>query len=146
MAVDVTTEIEIKAPVALVAGFASDPANAPAWYKNIKSVVWDSSKPLAVGSQMDFVAYFLGKRLSYTYEVKEFIPHVRMVMQTADGPFPMQTTYTWSETSEGNTLMKLRNAGSPSGFYAFLAPFMSFMMRQANREDLRKIKALLEQQ
>jgi uncharacterized membrane protein len=144
MGVDVITEIEIERPRADVAGFASDPDNATAWYKNIKSVEWKSAKRLSVGSRIAFVAQFLGRRISYVYEVRELVPGKRMVMATADGPFPMETTYTWSDTPDGATKMTLRNRGAPSGFSKVAAPVMVGAMRRANRADLERLKDILE--
>ena len=74
MAVDVTTEIEIARPRHVVAAFASDPDNATAWYQNIKAVEWKTPKPVVVGSRITFAAEFLGRRLSYTYVVRETRP------------------------------------------------------------------------
>lgn len=144
MAVDVTSEIEISRPRADVAAFASDPDQATKWYANIKSVEWQSPRPVAVGSRVAFVARFLGRTLSYVYEVTEMVPAERFVMKTADGPFPMETTYTWQETSNDGTRMTLRNRGEPSGFSRLAAPFMSIAMRRANRNDLERLRSLLE--
>ena len=144
MPVDVQTEIEIDRPRGEVAAYASDPDNATAWYENIKSVEWKSPKPLSVGSRLDFVAQFLGRRLAYTYEVKELIPGERFMMSTAEGPFPMETTYTWQDVPAGGTKMVLRNRGEPSGFFRIAAPMMASAMRRANRKDLARLKALLE--
>lgn len=145
MDVDVTTEIEIAAPQDRVAAYASDPDNATAWYQNIKSVQWESSPPAQVGSRMAFVAEFLGRRIAYTYEIKELVPGERMVMATSDGPFAMETTYTWSPNEDGRTRMTLRNRGNPSGFSKLAAPAMAAAMRRANRKDLARIKRILEE-
>ena len=144
MAVDVLTEIVIDRPLAEVAAYAGDPSNAPSWYVNIKSVEWETPPPVAVGSRMAFVAQFLGRRLAYTYEVAELVVGERLVMRTAQGPFPMETTYTWETVSEGATRMKLRNRGETSGFSKLAAPFMAGAMRRANRKDLEQLKAVLE--
>ncbi len=144
MAVDVITETEIDRPRSEVAAYAADPANAPAWYVNIRSVEWLSEPPLRVGSRIAFVAKFLGKRLAYTYEISEFVPGERLVIRTAEGPFPMETTYTWESSAPGRTRMKLRNRGTPSGFSRLVAPFMATAMRKANREDLGCLKRILE--
>jgi uncharacterized protein YndB with AHSA1/START domain len=145
MPVDVRTETVIARPRAEVAAFASNPENAPAWYINIKSARWVSEPPLRAGSRLEFEAHFLGKRLRYTYAVIEFVPGERLVMRTAEGPFPMETTYTWTSTPSGGTHMTLRNRGMPSGFSRLAAPFMAMAMRRANHHDLARLKALLEQ-
>ena len=142
--VDVTTEIVIDSPLDVVAGYAADPDNVPEWYVNIKSVEWKTAPPAVVGSQIAFVAHFLGRRLAYTYEIVELIARERLVMRTAEGPFPMETSYTWEAVSESSTRMTLRNRGRPSGFSALMAPFMSFMMRRATNKDLARLKQLLE--
>jgi Polyketide cyclase / dehydrase and lipid transport len=144
MPVDVLTETVIARPRAEVAAFAADPDNATAWYVNIKAVEWRTSPPLAVGSQIAFVAEFLGRRIEYTYEVREHVPGERFVMSTADGPFPMETTYTWEDAGDGATRMTLRNRGEPSGFSKVGAPLVSRAMRRANTKDLRDLKAVLE--
>lgn len=144
MAVDVVTEVEIRRPREEVSAFAADPRNATAWYKNIKEVEWETAPPVVVGSRVRFRAQFLGRTLDYTYEVQEFEPGRRFVMSTAQGPFPMETTYTWEDTSDGATRMTLRNRGAPSGFAAVTAPVMTRAMRRANEADLRRLRALLE--
>lgn len=144
MTVDVMTSVVIAAPVETVAGFAGDPTNAPQWYVNIESVEWKTPPPVSVGSRMDFVAHFLGRRLAYTYEVTELVPSERLVMRTSEGPFPMETTYAWSATGPSSTRMTLRNRGEPAGFSRVAAPFMAMAMRRANNKDLARLKALLE--
>lgn len=141
---DVTTEIEIDCPRERVAAYAADPSNAPDWYVNIKSVEWETPPPVGVGSKVAFVAYFLGRRLAYTYEIVELTAGERLVMRTAQGPFPMETTYTWAPGRERTTRMTLRNRGEPSGFGKLAAPFMAAAMRRANRKDLARLKEILE--
>ena len=143
MEVDVVTEIEIPGPRTEVAAYAMDPDNATTWYRNIKRVEWKSPRPLQVGSQIAFVARFLGRTIAYTYEVKEMIPGERFVMATAEGPFAMETTYTWSDTPGGGTKMRLRNRGAPSGFAKVAAPMLTRAMRRANRTDLARLRNVL---
>jgi hypothetical protein len=144
VAVDVLTEIEIARPRKEVAAFASDPDHATRWYENIVRVSWESPKPLAVGSRVAFAARFLGRTIAYTYEVTDLVPGERLVMSTAQGPFPMETTYAWADAPGGGTRMTLRNRGEPSGFASIGAPVMAAAMRRANRKDLASLKALLE--
>ena len=144
MRVDVQVQTTIELPVGPVAAFAGDPANAPEWYANIKSVDWQTPPPVSIGSRMDFVAHFLGRSQAYTYEVVELEPDRRLVMRAADGPFPMEATYTWEATSDGSTRMTLRNRGNPAGFSRFAAPVMKLAMRRATTNDLARLKTLLE--
>jgi hypothetical protein len=144
MSVDVSTQIEMAVPRERVAAYAMDPENATSWYENIKSVKWQTPKPLTVGSRFEFVAQFLGRRLAYTYEVRQLVPETRYVMATAQGPFPMETTYEWEDTTAGGTRMTLRNRGEPSGFSKAAGPLLARAMRRANSKDLRRLKALLE--
>jgi uncharacterized protein YndB with AHSA1/START domain len=144
MAIDVVTEIVINRPREQVAAYAADPSNAPEWYENIKSIDWKTLPPVRVGSKMDFVAHFLGRRLAYTYEVVELVPGERLVMRTAQGPFPMETTYTWETVGDGAARMTLRNRGEPSGFSKVGAPLMAAGVRRETKKNLKYLKALLE--
>jgi uncharacterized protein YndB with AHSA1/START domain len=144
MAVDVVTEIEIARPRVEVASYVADPDNTTAWYENIERVEWRTDPPLEVGTRLAFVARFLGRTLSYVYEIRELVPGERLVMSTADGPFPMETTYTWADASGGGTRMTLRNRGQPAGFSKVAAPMMAGAMRRANRKDLERVKQILE--
>jgi uncharacterized membrane protein len=142
--VDVRTEIEIARPREDVAAYAADPGNAPEWYESIERVEWETEPPIAVGSRVAFVARFLGRRLAYTYEIRELAPGERLVMSTSQGPFPMETTYEWSDAPGGVTRMTLRNRGRPSGFATIAAPALAAAMRRANRKDLARLKRMLE--
>jgi uncharacterized membrane protein len=145
MNVDVLTEVVIDCPVARVASFAMDPDNAPKWYQNIESAEWRTPKPLRKGSRIAFVAHFLGKRLTYTYELVDVVPDRRLQMRTSEGPFPMETTYEFEPIGTTKCRMRLRNRGTPSGFAGLVAPIIGFAMRSANRTDLARLKQLLEQ-
>ena len=142
--VDVVTQVDIARPREDVAAYASDPDNATSWYENIKAVEWRTPRPLARGSRLAFVAQFLGRRLEYTYEIRELEPGRKLVMSTEQGPFPMETTYTFEDAGPERTRMTLRNRGEPSGFAKVGAPVMGRAMRRANTKDLHRLKQILE--
>lgn len=143
------TEIEIDRPRSEVAAFAANPDNALRWYENIESIEWKTprrkKRPFGVGSKVAFVGALLGRRLAYTYEVTEFVASERLVMRTAEGPFAMETTYVWRDAGDGVTRMTLRNRGEPTGLWSRLtAPLMASAIRRANRNDLARLKEILE--
>ena len=142
--VDVRTEITIECPIEKVSHYAADPSNAPEWYVNIESATWKTQPPLQVGSRVEFVARFVGRRLRYTYEIIELVPRERLVMRTAEGPFPMETSYHWTASGDAATTMTLRNRGEPSGFFGLVSPLMATAMRRANQKDLNRLKSLME--
>ena len=108
MNVDVVTDIVIDRPVDEVSTYAIDPTNAPEWYANIESVESKTEPPPQTGSAVSFVARFLGRRLEYAYTFVDLVPGRRLVMSTQQGPFPMETTYTWEPAGNGATRMTLR--------------------------------------
>jgi uncharacterized membrane protein len=144
--VEVQVQILIQRPRDAVAKYCSDPDNATAWYANIKAVQRETPTPVSLGSRFAFTAHFLGRELNYTYEVTELEPGRRYVMRTAQGPFPMKTTYTWEDGPEGSTLMTLRNSGEPTGFTRIAVPALKMAMRHENSKDLAKLKSILEAQ
>ncbi|HEY3674126.1 MAG TPA: SRPBCC family protein [Acidimicrobiia bacterium] len=144
MSVDVETDIAIARPIEVVAAYAADPVNAPEWYANIRTVEWVTGPEVRVGAQVRFVARFLGRTLTYTYQFVDVVPLARLVMRTEEGPFPMETTYTWAALDEHSTRMTLRNRGEPAGFSKLAAPFMEPAMRRANRKDLVTLRSVLE--
>lgn len=142
--VDVAVETVIDRPREVVAAYAGDPSHAPEWYANIRSVRWHGEPVVRTGARVDFEARFLGRTLRYTYELVDVVPGRRLVMSTAQGPFPMRTTYTWEDVPGSRTRMVLRNEGEPSGFARVGAPAMSRAMRRATTADLARLKRLLE--
>ena len=143
--VNVQTHIHINRPRTEVAEYAADPDNAPQWYGNIRSSQRLTGGLLGVGSKVAFNAAFMGRTLRYTYEFVEYVPGEKLVMRTAQGPFPMQTTYTWTDDG-GGTRMTLGNTGSPTGFSKLAGLVMPAMIRRETRKDLQKLKSILEGQ
>ena len=65
-------------------------------------------------------------------------------MSTAQGPFPMETTYTWHDAGDRATRMTLRNRGGPAGFAKVAAPVMARAMRRAMTADLQRLSEILQ--
>src|SRR3954467_4357268 len=142
MAVDVLSEIVIDRPCEQVAGYAADPSHAPDWYVNIASVQWLTEPPVRVGSRTAFVAEFLGRRLAYTYEIAEYVPGERLVMRTAEGPFPMEIRSAWRSDEPERTRMTLPTGGEPLYLARLVGPFVAVAVGCANRNDLPALNAI----
>ena len=144
MPVDISSEIVIDRPRAEVAAFAGDPDNAPAWYEHVKRVVWRTRRPLAVGTQIGFLAESLGKQLEFVYEITAFVPGEQLVMRSEAGRFPMETTYAWRDEPGGGTRMSLSNHSEPRGVGRLSAMLLRRSMRRTNAKDLSRLKTVLE--
>ena len=143
MHVRVTNAVLIDRPRSEVAAFATDPSRAREWYSDVRDVRWNR-QPVAVGSRLAFVAAFLGREADYIYEVTEIVPDERFAMSRAEGPFPVETVYSWEDTSGGGTRMTMQSSGYPSGLALLVVPFLRSAMRRSGRRDLRRLKMLLE--
>lgn len=148
---DVTVTTTFDAPRPLVAAIAGDPDQAMRWYANIRSVRWQSAPEVVEGARVDFVARFLGRQLAYTYEIVDLVPDERLVMRTDDGPFPMETTYTWwdedpaEEGGVARTGMSLRNAGRPKAMTTLASGAVTLGMKRAMRRDLERLRLVLRE-
>jgi hypothetical protein len=65
-------------------------------------------------------------------------------MSTVDGPFPMETTYTWTPVDDRTTKMTLRNRGGATGLMGLFGPLEAIAVRRATKKDLRRLRAILE--
>ena len=142
--VNVEVHTTIDRPRPAVAAYCCDPDNVTAWYANIKAVQWETEPPVTLGSWFRFTSGFLGRTLEYTYEVVELVEAQRFVMRSDQGPFPMETTYTWEDAPDGATWMTLRNRGEPTAFAGLAAPILATAIRRATAKDLARLKSILE--
>ena len=143
--VDVEVHTTIARPRPDVAAYCCDPDNVTAWYANIKAVQWETESPVTLGSRFRFTSGFLGRMLEYTYEVVELVEAQRFVMRSDQGPFPMETTYTWEDAPNGATWMTLRSRGEPTAFAGLAAPILATAIRRATTKDLARLKSILEE-
>ena len=143
MAVDVTAAITVDRRRDDVAGYLRDPANDPAWIGGLRSARLVTSPPVTVGSQVERVASFLGRRVEYVNEITELTPD-RMAMRSVRAPFPLQVTYEFDDAPGGGTLARIRTGGDTGGYYRFAGPLLATMVKRGVARDLRTLKKLLE--
>ena len=65
-------------------------------------------------------------------------------MRTQQGPFPMETTYTWAAAGPEATRMTLRNRGEPAGSPRLRRRSWPRPCGAPTRKDLARLKRLLE--
>lgn len=65
------------------------------------------------------------RRLAYTYEIVELVAGQRLVMRTAQGPLPVETTYTWEPVDGGCTRTRLRHRGELPGVGKIATPVIA---------------------
>jgi hypothetical protein len=143
MALDTTTVITVEAPREQVAAFLRDPANDRRWIGGIRAVRLLTPPPVAVGSQVERVASFLGRRIEYVNEITELTAE-RLAMRSVKAPFPMRVTYGFRAAGDRATEVSVRVRGETGRFYGFAGPLLAPLVRGSLRRDLRTLKRLME--
>jgi uncharacterized membrane protein len=143
MAVDVTATETIDRPCDEVAAYLRDPANDTRWIGGIRSARLLSPGPVAIGSQVERVATFLGRRVQYVNEITELTAD-RLAMRSVRSPFPMRVTYGHRDTGDSTTEVSVRVEGDAGRFYALVGPLLGLAVRRSITRDLRNLKQLLE--
>jgi len=144
MAVDVTATSTIHRPRDQVAAYLRDPANDTGWIGGIRSARLLTPGPVTVGSQVERVATFLGRRVQYVNEITELTAD-RLAMRSVRSPFPMRVTYGHRDTGADATEVSVRVEGDAGRFYALMAPLLGSAVRRSITRDLRNLKRVLEE-
>jgi uncharacterized membrane protein len=145
MAVDVTATGSIDRPHDQVAAYLRDPANDPDWIGGIRSARLLTPGPVRVGSQVERVAGFLGRRIQYVNEITELTAD-QLAMRSVRSPFPMRVTYGHRNAGNSTTEVSVRVEGDAGRFYALAAPLLGLAVRRSITRDLRNLKRILERQ
>ncbi len=143
MAIDVRAVVRVEREAGEVAGYAMDPAHDTAWIGGIKQVKVVTEGPVRVGTQVERVAYFMGRRIEYVLEVVGMEAGRRLEMASVKAPFPMRVTYGF-EPEGGGTLASIRIEGGPGGIMGMLSPVMGMGVRRNITGDLRRLKGIVE--
>ena len=144
MAVDVTVTASIDRPRDQVAAYLRDPANDTTWIGGIRSARLLTPRPVTVGSQVERVASFLGRRVQYVNEITQLTAD-RLAMRSVRSPFPMRVTYGHHDAGDSTTEVSVRVQGDAARFYALVAPLLGLAVRRSITRDLRNLKQILEQ-
>jgi uncharacterized membrane protein len=144
MAVDVTATASIDRPRDQVAVYLQDPANDTKWIGGLRSARLLTPGPVTVGSQVERVASFLGRRVQYVNEITELTAD-RLAMRSVRSPFPMRVTYGHRDAGDHTTDVSVRVQGDAARFYALVAPLLGLAVHRSITRDLRNLKQILGQ-
>ena len=144
MPVDVTATGAIGRPCEEVAAYLRDPANDTSWIGGLRSARLLTPAPVAVGSRVERVASFLGRRVEYVNEIIELTGD-RLVMRSVRSPFPMRVTYGHRQAGDGATEVSVRVEGDAGRYYALLGPLLGVAVRRSIARDLGNLKRVLEE-
>ena len=142
MAVNVTATGIIDRSRDEVAAYLRDPTNDTSWIGGIRSARLLAPGPVTVGSQVERVASFLGRRVEYVNEITE-LTGTRLAMRSVRSPFPMRVTYGFEDAGQA-TEVSVRVEGDASRAYRLADPIMATLVRRSVRRDLRTLKRVLE--
>ena len=143
MSTHVDESIEIARPAGDVARYMFDWQNDPAWIGGISEARLLSDGDFGLGSQVERVASFMGKRIEYVLEVEDYQPGALLAMRSVRGPFPMTVTYEVTDSRDGGRA-RVQVEGDASGFYKLAGPLLNLQAKRSIAADLRRLKALLE--
>ena len=143
MPVDVTAIGTIARPRDEVAAYLRDPSNDTSWIGGLRSARLLTPGPVTVGSQVERVASFLGRRIRYVNEITELTDD-QLAMRSVRSPFPMRVTYGHHDAGGAATEVSVRVEGNAGRFYALAAPLLGVAVRRSITRDLRNLKRVLE--
>jgi uncharacterized membrane protein len=142
VAIDTRAVIAVARPREEVAAYLRDPVNDPRWIGGLRSARLVTDPPVGVGSRVERVASFLGRRIEYVNEITE-LTGTRLAMRSVRSPFPMQVTYGFEDAGQA-TEVSVRVEGDASRAYRLADPIMAALVRRSVRRDLRTLKRVLE--
>lgn len=143
MAIDVTAATDIARPPEEVAAFAMEAENDTRWIGGISSARRLTPGPTVVGTRVERVASFMGRRIDYVMEVAELDPGRKVVLRSIKSPFPMKVTYSF-EPNGGGTRASVRVEGEAEGFYKLAGGLMGPSVRKNLNGDVRRLKEIME--
>ena len=136
MSIDITAEVHVDRDPAAVAAYMTDPANDPQWIGGLREAELLGDGPVAVGSRVRRVAYFLGRRVEYVNEVLA-LDDSHLDMRSVKAPFPMQITYRFDPAPDGGTTVRNHVRGGGLRLLASL-------VRRNVQRDLERLRNTLE--
>jgi hypothetical protein len=136
MSVDITASVHVDREPAAVAAYMTDPANDPQWIGGLREAELLGDRPVAVGSRVRRVAYFLRRRVEYVNEIVA-LDDTQLDMRSVKSPFPMQITYRFEPAPGGATMVTNHVCGGGPRLF-------NPLVRRNVQRDLERLRDVLE--
>ena len=135
--------IFISRPQQEVFDFVSNPANNPQWQSSTEAGEWTSEGPPGVGSTLDLVIRFLGRKIESTSEITTWDPPNQFGSKVVSGPIPFEATMKL-ESKENGTQLTLRGEAEFGGFFKIAEGLVGKQLEKQRDANFNALKLLLE--
>ncbi|NJC95685.1 MAG: hypothetical protein C3F07_10730 [Anaerolineales bacterium] len=136
------SKVWINRPVNEVFAFVSNKENDLQWQSGLVEV-HQPPGPMSVGTQIDEVYSFLGRKVVGKLEVTEYDPGKRITTKSIGGPFHIQYSYVL-EAGNGGTQFTMNMEMKPEGFFTLAEPIVGANLKKNVDTDLASLKNVLE--
>jgi uncharacterized membrane protein len=141
--VRIEQRVVIDRPIEEVFSFMTDFANITRWETGILEAGQVTPGPLGLGARGHDVRKFMGKRAETVYEVTEYAPPGRFAVRSLSGPTPVEASYAFESAEGGTRVLSVADLGI-GGLMKIASPLLGRMINRQHAQDLRKLKAVLE--
>ncbi len=135
--------VVIARPIEDVWAYVDDAANNPVWQGPVIEVRRGGGVPIEVGSEIEEVLQFLGRRLEVTWVVTEHEPMRLASVRASSAPVPMEGTYRLAQV-EGGTRFTMAAEMEAHGLFKLAEPVFARMIRRETASSCEVLKELLE--
>ena len=134
---------QIARPAPAVFEFVAEVSNNPVWQKGMKRCEWITDGPVALGSQYRQEASFLGRSIVSVFEVVEFEPGARVVIDTIESTFPIRVERRVDAVDDASCRVTATIDGGPK-VPRFLRGVMGRMAQRSVDRDYDRLVEHLE--
>ncbi len=135
--------VVIQRPLEDVWAYVMEPANDPVWQGPVIEVRRGAGEQMGVGTEIEEVTQFLGRRFEMTYVVTEHEPMRRSAVRTSSGPVRMEGSYSF-ESVAGGTRFTMEGETDAHGLFKLAEPVFARMARREWESSCEVLKDLLE--
>lgn len=141
----VRVSVDVACSPAAAWAYLADAERNTEWLSNMQSCRWITQPPIAVGSQYEQVARFLGKEVRTSFEVTELREGELITISSLPGSsFPLTITRRLEQGEDRRCQVTEVAGGDPAGFYRLAEPLMRPLVRRNIARAYAKLKLLLE--